>query len=120
MAAPAASARVTAEPGRNGGKRDPRLIPSCVIYDAELSLHPPLDLWLSTGIRALDHAVETILDDGGQTYSDTLCLEAIRRLFSSLPAAKARPGSLDVRTENQVGAWLSYSYPPAASGLKGP
>ncbi|HLQ32229.1 MAG TPA: iron-containing alcohol dehydrogenase [Chloroflexota bacterium] len=113
----APSAGVTDQAGRKGGKRDPRLTPSAVIYDAELTLHTPLGLWLSTGIRALDHAVETILESGEHPYSDTLALEAVRRLFASLPQAKARPGALEVRTENQIAAWLSYSLPQAAGGL---
>jgi maleylacetate reductase len=88
-----------------------------VIYDAELVLHTPLELWLSSGIRALDHAVESVLEPGEHPYSDTLALEGVRRLFASLPRAKARPGAIDVRTENQVGAWLSYSLVQAAGGL---
>lgn len=113
----APSAGVTDASGRKGGKRDPRLTPSAVFYDAELALHTPIELWLSTGIRALDHAVETILEPGEHPYSDTLALEGVRRLFASLPQAKARPGALDVRTENQLGAWLSYSLPRVAGGL---
>src|SRR5579864_4257700 len=35
------------------GLRGEALIPSAVIFDAELSLRSPLDLWLSTGIRAV-------------------------------------------------------------------
>ncbi|HEX6511260.1 MAG TPA: iron-containing alcohol dehydrogenase [Chloroflexota bacterium] len=113
----APSAGITDQAGQKGGKRDPRLTPSAVIYDAELALHTPLELWLSTGIRALDHAVETILEPGEHPYSDTLSLEGMRRLFRSLPEAKARPGNLGLRTENQVAAWLSYSLPRAAGGL---
>ncbi|HLG73837.1 MAG TPA: iron-containing alcohol dehydrogenase [Chloroflexota bacterium] len=113
----APSAGVTDVSGQKGGKRDARLTPSAVIYDAELALHTPIELWLSTGIRALDHAVETILEPGEHPYPDTLALEGIRRLFASLPRTKARPGVLDLRTENQLGAWFSYSLPKAAGGL---
>lgn len=113
----APSAGVTDEAGQKGGKRDPRLTPDAVIYDGELALHTPLGLWLSTGIRALDHAVESILEPGEHPYPDTLALEAIRRLFASLPAARARPGAVDLRTQNQLAAWFSYSLPSAARGL---
>src|SRR5437879_13824969 len=47
-----------------------------------------------------------------------MALEAIRGLFSSLPRAKADPHNLDVRTENQLAAWFSFTLPGAsASGL---
>lgn len=100
------------------GMRDPRLLVSCVIYDADLTLATPSQLWLSTGIRALDHAVEGFLSDGEHTFSDVMSLEAIRRLFKSLPLAKAAPDDADIRTANQLAAWFSYTLPgPSASGL---
>src|SRR5207249_820582 len=43
------------------GLRSAALIPRAVLFDAELTLETPLALWLSTGIRAVDHAVETML-----------------------------------------------------------
>src|SRR5262249_38284517 len=100
------------------GLRDAALIPSAVIFDAELSLHRPLQLWLSTGIRAIDHAVETVLAPGSHPFSDVLALEALGRLQSSLLATKANPRDLEARTESQLGAWFSFPLPgPAASGL---
>ena len=113
----APSAGVTDSSGQKGGKRDARLTPTAVIYDGQLALSTPLELWLSTGIRALDHAVETILDPGEHPYSDALSLDGIRRLFASLPAAKMDPGAATLRTENQLAAWLSYSLPRVAGGL---
>jgi len=78
----------------------------------------PIALWLSTGIRALDHAVEGFLADGSHPFSDVMALEAVRRLFASLPRAKARPDDPRVRTENQLAAWFSFTLPGAsASGL---
>src|SRR5256885_10777434 len=89
-----------------------------VIYDAELTLSTPMQLWLSTGIRALDHAVEGFLAEGDHPFNDVMALEAIRRLFDSLPRARAAPGDTAVRTENQVAAWFSFTLPGAsASGL---
>src|SRR5437868_15417325 len=98
--------------------RDPRLLVETVIYDAELTLDTPMDLWLSTGIRALDHAVEGFLAEGDHPFNDVMALEAIRRLFDSLPRARAAPGDTAVRTENQVAAWFSFTLPRAsAAGL---
>jgi maleylacetate reductase len=100
------------------GLRGDALIPACVIFDAAVSLRTPLDLWLSTGIRAVDHAVETVLAPGSHPLQDTLALEALRRLRGSLLATHAEPNDLAARTESQLGAWFSFTLPgPAAAGL---
>lgn len=114
----APGAGYTNEAGDKAGMRDPRLLVECVIYDADLTLTTPMQLWLSTGIRALDHAVEGILADGEHPFSDVMAFEAIRRLFDSLPGAKASPDDADIRTENQLAAWFAYVLPgPSAAGL---
>src|SRR5580765_7502886 len=108
----------TNEAGDKAGMLDPRLMVQTVIYDGELTLATPLQLWLSTGIRALDHAVEGFLAEGEHPFNDVMALEAIRRLFDSLPRAKASPKDVDIRTENQLAAWFSFTLPGAsAAGL---
>src|SRR5207253_6496160 len=93
-------------------------IPRAVILDAQLTLHTPLELWLSTGIRAVDHAVETLLAPGSHPFPDTLALDALVRLRSSLVATRAEPDDLAARTQSQLGAWFSFTLPgPAAAGL---
>src|SRR5207249_6409993 len=114
----AAGAGFTDETGTKSGMRDPDLLPDAVIYDAEMTLATPMELWLSTGIRALDHAVEGFLAEGEHPFNDVMSLEAIRRLFHSLPRALAAPDDAGVRTENQLAAWFSFTLPGAsASGL---
>lgn len=100
------------------GFRHPALVPRVVFYDATLTVPTPLDLWLATGIRAVDHAVEGIIAPGQHPYSDTLALEGLRRLKVSLPATRSNPADLDPRTQSQLGVWFSYTLPlPSASGL---
>jgi alcohol dehydrogenase len=100
------------------GLRGEALLPRAVIFDAALSLHTPLELWLSTGIRAVDHAVETLLTPGSHPLADTLALEGLRRLRASLLATRANAGDVAARTESQLGAWFSFTLPgPAAAGL---
>jgi maleylacetate reductase len=114
----AAGAGFTDDSGDKAGMRDPRLLPQTVIYDANLTLATPMHLWLSTGIRALDHAVEGFLADGEHPLNDVMALESMRRLFDSLPRAKAAPDDVDMRTENQLAAWFAFTLPGAsASGL---
>jgi maleylacetate reductase len=114
----AGSAGYTDDAGDKAGMRDIRLLLDSVIYDAELTLATPMSLWLSTGIRALDHAVEGLLGDGYHPFSDVLALEAIRGLFDTLPLAKADPDDIEVRTQNQLAAWFSFTLPlTSANGL---
>ena len=114
----AAGAGYTNEHGDKAGMRDPRLLVQTVIYDAELTLATPMELWLSTGIRALDHAVEGFLAEGEHPFNDVMALEAVRRLFWSLPRALVAPDDVEVRTQNQIAAWFSFTLPGAsASGL---
>ncbi len=107
-------AGVTDEAGGPGarpakaGFADPRVAPRGVILDAALTLSTPERLWLSSGIRALDHAVETLYAPGTHPIEDVLALEAIRRLFHYLPLSKDRPDDLDARTELQLAAWMSF------------
>ena len=114
----AGSAGFTDAAGDKAGMRDVRLLLDSVIYDADLTLATPMHLWLASGIRALDHAVEGFLADGAHPFSDVMALESIRRLFASLPRAKAAPDDVGIRTQNQLAAWFSFTLPGAsASGL---
>jgi alcohol dehydrogenase class IV len=114
----AGGAGYTDPSGDKAGMRDVRLLLDTVIYDAQLTLATPMPLWLSTGIRALDHGAEGVLSEGEHPFSDTLALEGIRRLFESLPRAKAAPADLEVRTQNQVAAWFTFTLPAkSAAGL---
>ncbi len=94
------------------------LVPKAVFYDAALALHSPLELWLSTGIRAVDHAVETLLAPGEHPLPDAAALEGLRLLAMGLRQVKAEPANRAARTDCQLGAWLSYLLPgPASKGL---
>jgi maleylacetate reductase len=67
-----------------------------------------MQLWLSSGIRALDHAVETLYAPGSHPINDILALEAISRLFQELPRSKKYPEDTAARTELQLAAWMSF------------
>ena len=66
-------------------------------------------LFLSTGIRAVDHAVETYLSIDANAYYDGACLQALRLLGEGLPRVKADPGDLDARLKCLMGAWMSMT-----------
>jgi alcohol dehydrogenase class IV len=99
------------EAGRKSGFADPKAVPPVVVLDAEVTLHTPEKLWLSTGIRALDHAVEGFLAKGEHPIEDVMGLEGAGRLITYLPRSKEDPEDVEVRHELQLAAWMSYFGP---------
>ncbi len=85
--------------------------PATVILDPAITVHTPMDLWLSTGVRALDHAVETVCSSAPMAISDAGALHAMRLLGESLLINKENPGDLDARLDSQV------AIPLACAGL---
>jgi maleylacetate reductase len=97
--------------GRKRGFADPKTVPRVVVLDPEATVFTPEKLWLSTGIRALDHAVEGFLFGGEHPVTDVTGLEGARRLIECLPLSRSTPEDLEVRPELQLAAWLSYFGP---------
>jgi maleylacetate reductase len=97
--------------GRKGGFADPKAVPPVVILDPEATLFTPEKLWLSTGIRALDHAVEGFLFGGEHPVTDVTGLEGARRLLAYLPRSREEPEDVEARRELQIAAWLAYFGP---------
>jgi maleylacetate reductase len=95
--------------------RHPLLMPRAVILDPWLSLHTPEWLWLSTGIRAVDHCVEGICASEAHPYGDAQALQGLAMLARALPRVKADAGDLDARMDCQIGTWLSTG--PLTSGV---
>jgi maleylacetate reductase len=84
-----------------------QMMPRSVILDPATTVHTPEWLFLSTGIRAVDHAVEDICSVNAQPLSDGISIHALRLLGRGLRAVKADPGDLDARLDCQLGAWMS-------------
>ncbi len=87
----------------------PGIIPVSVILDPAVTVPTPEWLFLSTGIRAVDHAVETYLSIDANAYFDGACLQALRLLGDGLPRVKADPSDLDARMNCLMGAWMSMT-----------
>lgn len=83
------------------------LTPREVLLDPRLTLLTPPALWLSTGIKALDHALESLLNERHHPVTDALALEAARTLWAVLPACAADPAAVAPRGRAQVAAWMS-------------
>jgi maleylacetate reductase len=90
-------------------------IPRAVILDPAITVHTPQWLFLSTGIRAVDHCVEGICSREAQPYGDAQALHGLSMLARGLPRVKADPSDLAARLDCQIGTWLSTG--PLASGV---
>lgn len=92
-----------------GGVGDHRLQPKAVILDPELTRETPAWLWASTGMRALDHAVECAYSSRHQPLTDLTAARAIELLVANLRPSLAAAGADEIehRVQCQLAAWFS-------------
>jgi maleylacetate reductase len=95
--------------------RHPRIIPRAVVLDPAVTVHTPEWLWLSTGIRAVDHCVEGICSARAHAFADAQALHGLTLLSRALPRVKNDRTDLQARLDCQIGTWLSMA--PLASGV---
>lgn len=93
--------------GHKQGYEHAAMAPISIVLDPALTLHTPDWLWKSTGVRSLDHALETLGSLQSNHYADGVAESALRLLNEALPAVQANPDDLDARLRAQVGAWQS-------------
>ena len=87
--------------------RHPLTIPQAVILDPEVTRHTPMWLFLSTGIRAVDHCVEGVCSNESTEFTNASALHGLAMLARGLPKVKADPSDMKARLDCQIGSWLS-------------
>ncbi len=85
--------------------------PRLIILDPSLTTTTPLQVWLSTGIRAVDHCVESLCSIKGSAEDDVIAEKALRRLVPGLLTMKEHPKDLEARLACQLGAMEAISAP---------
>lgn len=78
-----------------------------VILDPRITVHTPDWLWLSTGVRGIDHAVEGICSVQASPLIQATCLHALRLFAQHLPQTMREPDDLNARLQCQQAAWLA-------------
>lgn len=81
--------------------------PAAVILDPRITVHTPERLWRSTGVRAVDHAVEALCSINAQPLVDATSVRALQLLARSLKRHGTAPDDLAARLDGQMGAWLA-------------
>jgi alcohol dehydrogenase class IV len=88
---------------------DARLAPRVVIADPAATADTPQWLWAASGVRALDHAVESLYSNRHHPFSDATAAGGLAALLAHLPAsiAAGTPAALEHRAHCQLAAWMS-------------
>jgi alcohol dehydrogenase class IV len=86
---------------------DKKLAGKAVFLDPELTLETPMWLWLSTGMRSVDHCVEAICSSNAHPFTDALAARSLAMLNRYLRECKDDPSDLVARTQAHIAAWMS-------------
>jgi maleylacetate reductase len=89
--------------------RNPYMVPSAVILDPAITLRTPMWLWLSTGMRSVDHAAEALCSPSGSQFVDACALQALGLLSRALPRTRENPADLQARADCQTAMWLAMT-----------
>ena len=91
------------------GVYDMRVLPRTVIADPALTLSTPDWLWVSTGVRALDHAIEGAYAIRHQPISDALASKSIALFSEHLHPSITTKGDeqMEHRGHCQFASWYS-------------
>jgi maleylacetate reductase len=90
--------------------------PRSVILDPEATLDTPDWLLFCTGIRSVDHAVESYCSTLANPATEALSLQGLKLLYRALPAIKANPKDLKPRLDAQFGMWQAIAASTAGAG----
>ena len=96
---------LTAEGEKKTG-RDPKVLPTSVIYDPELTLTLPVGMSVTSGFNAIAHAVEALYAPDGSPIISLMAEEGIRALVNALPKIAENPADIEARSDALYGAWL--------------
>ncbi|RME67634.1 MAG: iron-containing alcohol dehydrogenase, partial [Alphaproteobacteria bacterium] len=91
------------------------LVPASIVLDPAITVHTPEWLWMSTGIRSFDHALEALGSFRSNDYCDGNAANALALLKEGLNRVKADPGDLEGRLKCQMGVW--HSMLPIVAGV---
>jgi maleylacetate reductase len=93
------------------------IVPRVIVLDPAATLATPMDLMLSTGLKAVDHAVERLCSQQANPFAIGTSTEGLKLLARALPAHKAKPDDLETRMDLQFGMWLSIGAGTSGVGV---
>ncbi len=87
--------------------RHSRLYADLIVLDPVMTEGTPDWLWLSTGVKAMDHCIERLYCSGNQPAIDAPVLASAEILFNHLPRSRESDGDSQARLQCLVAAWMS-------------
>ncbi len=78
-----------------------------IVLDPRLTLTAPPNVWISTGMRAVYHCVETACALNTSPEALASALQGLRQLIPALLRSKKDPNDLDARLQAQLGTGYS-------------
>ncbi len=81
------------------------LLPDLAVIDPAFTLTAPPSVTMASGMDALTHAIESYTSRRANPLTDALALDAIARIFRSLPAALQDGGNRLVREDLAIAAY---------------
>jgi maleylacetate reductase len=89
--------------------RDPRVLPTTVLYDTDLTMSLPTFIAGPSGVNAIAHSVEALYAPDANPVTSLIAEESIRALSQSLPRVVATPDDREARSQALYGAYLAGS-----------
>ena len=93
------------------------IVPRVIVLDPAATLATPMDLMLSTGLKAVDHAVERLCSQQAHPFVLGTATEALKLLARALPAHMSNPDDIATRLDLQFGMWLSIGAGTSGVGV---
>lgn len=95
----------------------PLMVPQAIILDPAITLTAPLSLFLSTGMKAIDHAAERLASPRSDPLTDAVSAQALRLLSQGLLRVRDEPDDLLARLDCQTGMAIAMAGPTTGVGV---
>ncbi|MGC8644788.1 MAG: iron-containing alcohol dehydrogenase [Thermoplasmata archaeon] len=89
--------------GEKKGIREKNLVPRYIFLDPDATAETPLDLWRSTGIRSVDHAIESTLGEGFIEFRVNMAHASLTKMTENIDKLGE-----ENRLQCQIASWYSY------------
>jgi alcohol dehydrogenase class IV len=83
------------------------LLPAIALLDVELTMSCPFRVTADSGLDALSHALEALVNRNATPFSDGVAFEALALIGGALEKAAGNPGDRDARAAMLTGAMLA-------------